>query len=99
MPVWPDWVELSGQGSYQLADASDGSMDTVTTGGSVRLSWNVGKLVEDTWADWVNVQLAVSGEYNRVDDRVDDANDTEEHLTFLSFNFGAPYRFGAETEW
>ncbi|WP_025323334.1 hypothetical protein [Deferrisoma camini] len=97
VPVWPEWVDLSGQVSYQLADASDGSVDTVTTGGSVRLAWNVDRLLAG--ADWVDVQLAVTGEYNRVDDRLDDANDSKEYLTFLTFNFGAPYRFGAETEW
>ncbi len=97
VPVWPEWVDLSGQGSYQLADATDGSVDTVTTGGSIRLAWNVDKLLAA--ADWVNVQLAVSGEYNRVDDRLDDANDSKEYLMFWSLNFGAPYRFGAEVEW
>ncbi len=99
VPVWPEWVDLSGQGSYQLADATDGSVDTVTTGGSIRLAWNVDRLLAAAGADWVDVQLAVSGEYNRVDDRLADANDSKEYLTFLSLNFGAPYQFGAETGW
>ncbi|NOY44493.1 MAG: hypothetical protein GXP50_03440 [Deltaproteobacteria bacterium] len=99
LPLWPEIVDLSGQGSYQKADTSDGSVDTATLNGSVRLSWNVQALLSRVGLGWANVQLAVSADYNRFRDRRDPSRDREEVLVFLTFNLGAPYRFRAETEW
>ncbi len=99
LPLWPEVVGLSGQGSYQRADTSDGSVDTATSSGSVRLSWNVQALLKRVGLGWANVQLAVSADYNRHDDRKDPSRDRTESVVFLTFNLGAPYRFRAETEW
>ena len=99
LPLWPEVVDLAGQGSYQRADASDGSVDTRTLNASVRLSWNVKALLRRVRLGWADVQLAVSADYNRFRDRRDPARDQEEVLVLLTFNLGAPYRFRAQTEW
>ncbi len=99
LPLWPEVVDLAGQGSYQRADASDGSVDTRTLNASVRLSWNVKALLRRVRLGWADVQLAVSADYNRFRDRRDPTRDQEEVLVLLTFNLGAPYRFRAETEW
>ncbi|WP_025321122.1 hypothetical protein [Deferrisoma camini] len=99
LPLWPEVVDLSGQGSYQRADTSDGSVNTATLNGSVRLSWNVQALLKRVGLGWANVQLAVSADYNRHDDHNDPSRDRRESVVFLTFNLGVPYRFRAETEW
>jgi len=99
IPLWRNVLDLSGQGAYQLADASDDSVDTRTANGSIRIAWNVQALMRRVRLDWVNVQLAFSGSYNRVEDRKNPANTNEDYATFLALNLGAPYRFGAEAAW
>ena len=94
LPLWPDLVDLSGQGSYQKGDASDDSTDSRTTNGSVRISWNLQPLLQRVHLGWANVELAFTADYNRVEDRRDPANDQEEYATLVTLNLGAPYRFG-----
>ncbi len=98
VPVWPEVVDLSGQGSYQWADASDHTSDTRTTNGSLRLSWNLQPLLKRAYLGWAKVQVALSADYNRVEDRIDSANDQEEYTTLVTLNLGAPYRFGWDWE-
>lgn len=99
VPLWDERISLSSQGSYQLSDATDGSVDTRTVNANGRLAFNLRDLLQRLRAGWLNVDVALTASYNRFDDRKNTANDADDYAVLLGFNLGAPYQWAVERPW
>jgi hypothetical protein len=89
IPLLESYMDTDFQVSYTLNDSSDGSVDSNTLNGSLRLSLNIHEFVK-RWLDFGNQEtLALSFNYTRLEDDVTSAID-DDLTIFLSFNAYAP---------
>ena len=96
MPVYKPYADTNLQLSYSLDDASDGSQDSTNLNGTWRLSANIHKLIKK-WVDYDGqVMLALTANYNRIDDDVTPSNSKEDMSIFLSISIFTPINWAGE---
>jgi len=85
-PLWQDYITSNMQGSVSHQDTSDSSSDSITYNGSLRLALNLSTLTEQYFKYAGSQTLALTFNYNRVDDKINPGNDQEDWSIFLNFN-------------
>jgi len=88
-PIAPPFGRTSLQFSYTKSDASDGSQDSSTFNGSWRLSLSLNEVMK-RWLHYGSGALALTTNYNRVDDNITPSKSTDETTVILSINLFAP---------
>jgi len=85
-PLWKDYLTSNLQGSASHQEASDNSSDSTTYNGSFRLAVNFDQLTKKIFDYDGRQSLALTVNYNRVEDSINPDNDTEDWSIFLNFN-------------
>lgn len=85
-PLWKDYLTSNLQGSASHQETSDNSSDSITYNGSFRLAVNFDQLTKQLFDYDGRQSLALTVNYNRVEDSINPDNDTEDWSVFLNFN-------------
>jgi len=93
IPLWAENISLSTHTSYQLNDASDGSVDNYSVNSSMRVSWRLSDVNWIKVPDWANAQFGLSGQYSKTTDKISSTEPESDYVVLLTFNLGAPYDF------
>jgi len=85
-PLWEEFITSNLQGSVSHQDKSDNSSDAITYNGSVRLAFNISTLTEQYFKYAGSQTIALTFNYNHVEDKITPGNDQEDWSIFLNFN-------------
>lgn len=91
MPLYRPYANFNMQASYAMNTASDGSEDSSTLNGTMRIAVNIHELIKK-WVNTGGESLAVSFNYSTFDDDVDPSASSENYSGFLTLSFYQPIR-------
>lgn len=91
MPLYRPYANLNMQASYAINTASDGSQDSRTLNGTMRIAVNIHEFIKK-WVNTGGESLAVSFNYSDLDDDVDPSASSENYSGFLTLSFYQPIR-------
>lgn len=85
-PLWKDYLTSDLQASANHQETTDNSTDSFIYNGSFRLAANFNQLTKKMFNYDASQTLALTVNYNRIEDKINSNNDQEDWSVFLNFN-------------